>query len=399
MLRGHVFKFQTFANEVFAHFINTFLQGNMGVTKGCALSNTTDSVSIGTGYFCIYGRFLEIIGTETISDITNTGYYRLVCEIDLSKVNTTSTLNQAQIKIIRGQSAYPTLTQDNLDNGEDVYQYEFARFKVTENGITEFTDARTFLDFSSIYTQISNDFTTLFDTKSDAADALLQDIQDELASIEDRSGLITKNGGIITGDLEVLGSLETDTLKNSNGEKYFNMDNICVLLGNKTLGANSSSSGMEYAQTTWDINYPTGFNKNNCIVLAFQGNLDNNEKVGAFGVSPNTATAAAIGTLPRTVMMKNDAINLQVWNPAYSEKTYHYKLVLMKIEIDIGSYELGDINMDRQVTEADYNIMTGFIAGNNILTGKQFKLADMNSDGVINSADIALIINKIQGNS
>lgn len=399
MLRGHVFKFQTFANEVFAHFINTFLQGNMGVTKGCALSNTTDSVSIGAGYFCIYGRFLEIIGTETISDITNTGYYRLVCEIDLSKVNTTSTLNQAQIKIIRGQSAYPTLTQDNLDNGEDVYQYEFARFKVTENGITEFTDVRTFLDFSSIYTQISNDFTTLFDEKSDAADALLQDIQDELASIEDRSGLITKNGGIITGDLEVLGSLETDTLKNSNGGKYFNMDNICVLLGNKTLGANSSSSGMEYAQTTWDINYPTGFNKNNCIVLAFQGNLDNNERVGAFGVSPNTATAAAIGTLPRTVMMKNDGINLQVWNPAYSEKTYHYKLVLMKIEIDIGSYELGDINMDRQVTEADYNIMTGFIAGNNILTGKQFKLADMNSDGVINSADIALMINKIQGNS
>ena len=98
--------------------------------------------------------------------------------------------------------------------------------------------------------------------------------------------------------------------------------------------------------------------------------------------------------------MKNDIINLQVWNPAYSEKTYHYKLVLMKLpEVDITGFELGDINMNRQVTEADYNLMTGYIAGNNVFTDKQFKLADMNADGVINSADIALLVNKIQDNS
>lgn len=400
MLRGHVFKFQTFANEVFAHFINTFLQGHMGVTKGCELTNTISSVSIGTGYFCIVGRFLEIVGNETIEDITNTGYYRLICEIDLSKTNTTSTLNQAQIKLLRGTSTYPTLIQEDLDNGGIVYQYEFAQFRVTDNGITELVDKRTFLNLSSIYTLITNDFEALFDAKSDAADELLQAIQEELASIEDRSGLLTKNGGIITGDLEVLGSIETDTLRNSSGGKYLNCDNICVLHGDKTLVANSSSSGMEYAQTTWDINYPTGFNKNNCIVLAFQGNLDKNERVGAYGVSPNTATNSSIGTLPRTVMMKNDIINLQVWNPAYSEKTYHYKLVLMKLpEVDITGFELGDINMNRQVTEADYNLMTGYIAGNNVFTDKQFKLADMNADGVINSADIALLVNKIQDNS
>ena len=97
MLKGHVFKFQTFANEAFAHFINTFLQGNMGITKGCDLSKTSNSVTISAGYFCVMGRFLEIVGNETISDISNTGYYQLICEIDLSQTNTSSELNQAVI--------------------------------------------------------------------------------------------------------------------------------------------------------------------------------------------------------------------------------------------------------------------------------------------------------------
>ena len=107
MLKGHVFKFQTFANEAFAHFINTFLQGNMGITKGCNLSKTSNSVTISAGYFCVMGRFLEIVGNETISDITNTGYYQLICEIDLSQTNTTSELNQALIKLVRNANTYP----------------------------------------------------------------------------------------------------------------------------------------------------------------------------------------------------------------------------------------------------------------------------------------------------
>ena len=216
MLRGHVFKFQTFANEVFAHFINTFLQGNMGITKGCNLGNTNSSVSIDAGYFCIYGRFLEIVGAETIPDITNTGYYKLVCEVDLSKSNTKQVLNQAEIKIIRGQSAYPTLTQENLDNGGNVYQYEFAKFRVTDDGITEFTDTRTYLDFNSIYSAINASFQTLFSSKSAEADTLLNEIQSELDSIVDRSGLMTTNGGTINGNLTVNNNFVCDSIKKSN---------------------------------------------------------------------------------------------------------------------------------------------------------------------------------------
>jgi hypothetical protein len=192
MLRGHVFKFQTFANEAFAHFINTFLQGNMGVTKGCNLSKTNNSVTISAGYFCVMGRFLEIVGNETISDISNTGYYQLICEIDLSKTNTSSELNQAVIKLIRNTSGYSNLTKEDLFNGGSLYQYEFARFKVTETGITEFTDRRTFLNLASLYSQINSNFNTLFNAKDEEAESLLEEIREELANIEDGSAYLLK---------------------------------------------------------------------------------------------------------------------------------------------------------------------------------------------------------------
>lgn len=221
MLRGHVFKYHTFANEAFAHFIDTFLQSNMGVTKGCELSNTNNSVTIGAGYFCVKGRFLEIIGNETISNISDSGYYSLVCEIDLSKINTETELNQASIKIIKNTSTYPTLTQEDLLNGGSVYQYEFARFRIVNSSITDFTDRRTFLDFDSIYSQIDERFETL-----------LNELIEELAGVQDRSGLMLANSfSKITGETAV-------TLRDG---KY---------------------------QTTLQINYPAGFNIENCSIIS-----------------------------------------------------------------------------------------------------------------------------------
>ena len=207
MLRGHVFKFQTFANEAFAHFIDIFLQGNMGITKGCELSKTTDSVTIGAGYFCICGRFLEIIGNETIEDITNTGYYNLVCELDLSKTNTKSELNQAVIKTVRNTSGFGNLTKENLFEGGNIYQYEFARFRVTETGIVDFEDRRTFLNLESLYSLINTNFNELFTQKNQEAENLLEEIRQELASVTDGSAYLLKTGGTIDGDLEISGKL------------------------------------------------------------------------------------------------------------------------------------------------------------------------------------------------
>lgn len=172
MLRGHVFKNQTFANEIFAIFIDTFLDGNMGIVKGCELSNTNNSVTIGEGCFCIKGRFLEILGNETIN-ISGNGYYSLVCEIDLSKENTKEDFLQGNVKVISGTTTYPTLTQQDLNNGGTLYQYEFARFRMTDAGITDFTDRRTFLNLESIYSKISNDAATIINQIQENLDNVL----------------------------------------------------------------------------------------------------------------------------------------------------------------------------------------------------------------------------------
>lgn len=305
MLKGHVFKFQTFANEAFAHFINTFLQGNMGITKGCNLSKTSNSVTISAGYFCVMGRFLEIVGNETISNITNTGYYQLICEIDLSQTNTTSELNQASIKLVRNANAYSSLTKEDLFNGGSLYQYEFARFKVTEQGIIDFTDKRSFLNLSSLYSQINSNFNTLFNTKDQEADALLEEIRQELASVLDGSAYILKN-------------------------------NVAVLTGTQTLTANTNENvqNNNAMATNWKLNFPTGYNANNCVCIAF-GSKFYSDAGYSYELDSAISTQMLTGATYKSITLgaKGDTnkISCYAWNWATSARDFMYKIVLMKI--------------------------------------------------------------------
>lgn len=195
MLKGHVFNLQTFTSEAFALFIDKFLNGNCGVAKGCNLSNTSNSVTIADGYFVVRGRFLQIISGVTISDITNNGYYSLVCEIDLSKVNTVDQLNQAVIKTVYNASNYPTLTQQDITDSGIIYQFEFARFRVENGSITNFTDRRTYINFNSIY------------------DVILQHIQD----IDDGTIWVQKSGDTMTGLLKANGGVQGNVTGNVTG--------------------------------------------------------------------------------------------------------------------------------------------------------------------------------------
>ena len=205
MLKGHVFNLQTFTSEAFALFIDKFLNGRSGVAKGCALSNTSNSATIGEGYFVVRGRFLQIISGETISNITENGYYSLVCEIDLSKTNTADALNQAAIKVISGTSAYPTLTQQDITGTGTIYQYEFARFKVESGSITNFTDKRTFVDFTTIYDVIQNE-----------SQKVLNDIEQALQDVLDGSAYLLKSGGVSNGDFTFNGNIIANNISNSN---------------------------------------------------------------------------------------------------------------------------------------------------------------------------------------
>lgn len=179
MLRGHTYSEQVFANKVFRLFIDTFLNKNSGIIQGCSLSNTTNSVTVGQGYLCIRGGFIEVVGDETIEVNASDAYCKLICELDLSKENTESDFEQVKFKVITGATAYPNLTQEDVFNSGNIYQIELAQFKTSVAGISDFKDIRTFLEFESIYNKIEND-----------TSVLIQDLQNAITGVEDGSAFM-----------------------------------------------------------------------------------------------------------------------------------------------------------------------------------------------------------------
>ncbi len=159
MLKGHVFPAQLFKSEIFALFINTFLNGRNGVSNnyknGMAVSYEDGKIKIDSGVACIGGRFVEEETYTTIPAGVEEAYCKLVIEIDLDKVNTEIEFKQGSYKIIKGTNNYPDLIQNNIvKNNSGIYQYELARFKTSANGISNFEDKRTFIDFDGIYKEI-----------------------------------------------------------------------------------------------------------------------------------------------------------------------------------------------------------------------------------------------------
>lgn len=181
MLKGHVFKKQIFGNQIFALFINTFLNGKNGISNkyknNMAVTYSGTTLTVQSGAICIQGRFLE---EDTSTDIlagTDNAYCKLVIEIDLDKQNSDTEFNQGIYKIVKSTTGYPSLTQsDIVKNNSGIYQYELARFRTSASGITEFSDRRTYLDFDSIYTQMQTEYREV-----------LQELEQELANVEDGS--------------------------------------------------------------------------------------------------------------------------------------------------------------------------------------------------------------------
>ena len=197
MLKGHVFSKQLFENPIFALFINTFLNGIDGVSNnyknGMQVTYSGSTLTVNSGAVCIQGRFLEEDTSTPIATGTNNAYCKLVIEIDLDKQNTESQFNQASYKVITSASNYPNLTQTNIvKNVAGIYQYELARFKTTTSGITDFQDMRTFLDFTSIYEQMTEDY-----------EAVLEQLEAELEGVETQSNVLLKTGGTVSGEIEI----------------------------------------------------------------------------------------------------------------------------------------------------------------------------------------------------
>ena len=191
MIQGITFADQLTKSEDFAHLQNKWFNGVSGVTKGCAVSADTDNVYVGAGYFIICGRLVRIVGTETIaSEVVEVNKYcSVVFEIDLSKTNSTTVFTQGYFKILSDTTAYPSLIQEDLDNGGTVYQMEFARYIKTTTSITEFESRIVPLNVSEVWAQIESefngklsDFTTYFDEETQKIETWFETTKTEVDS-------------------------------------------------------------------------------------------------------------------------------------------------------------------------------------------------------------------------
>lgn len=110
--------------------------------------------------------------------------------------------------------------------------------------------------------------------------------------------------------------------------------NIKVLTGSVTLDANSSGNVTNKALTYTDknISFPSGFNKDNCIVIAFASTTNESSRGLNYGQGGAYDTVnTLIGSVPRDAILKSDGITLKFGNFSTSTLSINYKLYLMKI--------------------------------------------------------------------
>ncbi len=159
MIRGITFSEQTFYSKDFAHFQNVFLNKQNGVTKGCSVSNDGTKVTIGTGYFFVQGRLMNVEEPEVIGADKgfSEGYNRIVYEIDLSKENTITEFRQGYIKVLNSES----LKQEELDGTGKVYQFPFCHFQWSGTAITSFIADAPTLELDNIFAQIAANYESL----------------------------------------------------------------------------------------------------------------------------------------------------------------------------------------------------------------------------------------------
>lgn len=375
MIIGYTFDGVSYPAAPFAQMIDELLDHNEGVINGIELSNTTTKITIGDGRLIIKGRAFEIKGGEEVEvTATQSGelYCILVAEIDLSKESSDSSFKQVELKYIASASNYPTLTQQDINNTASengIYQFELARFKNSVSGIKNFEDTRTFLSLDGIFTNTNI-----------KTGALINAIQNELAKVKDGSAYFLKATQLTNQDLNTLTTegyyyasggntclnkpegindfglfvkriasgkyKQTIDYNDVTYTRYYSSSvwtswvktitdgYFAVLSGNITGTANNS----QQEQGTVDINYPEGFNKDNCVVVAF-GLCDTDVdrplcyEVLASGFSAMSRVSGAVG---RTAQLFDDHITLRTYfyfsgSSQTTSTTYKYKLVLMKV--------------------------------------------------------------------
>ena len=175
------------------------------------------------------------------------------------------------------------------------------------------------------------------------------------------------------------------------GLKYISGSNIIVLEGNINIEANEQGNN----NFAINIDYPEGFNKDNCVPIACGVQM---LKLRGYNYVGNFVDSWSLmnGASTRYLNLEDDKIVLDIINPTTGTSyEYKYKIVLLKYEQKEIKYTLGDVNNDGNINKDDLQMIQDYIMGKVSLTAQQYKAADLDGDGQVTSADYVRLKNQL----
>lgn len=116
-----------------------------GILGGCAITNTGTAITVGSGYFVISGRHVQIDGSETVTLLNpiQNGYVRLKFTADTTKPASQTDFQQGYFNYDYAATlaALPALVQQDINNGgnTNIYELEFAVYSLVNGAITALT--------------------------------------------------------------------------------------------------------------------------------------------------------------------------------------------------------------------------------------------------------------------
>lgn len=438
MIIGYTFDGVSYPAAPFAQMVDELLDHNEGIVSGINLSNTTSKITIGDGRLIIKGRAFEVKGGEEVDvPATQSGelYCVLVAEIDLSKESSDSNFEQVAFKYLASASNYPSLTQQDINNaqsGDGIYQFELARFKNSVSGIKNLEDTRTFLNLDGIFSSANN-----------KTDAIINSIQQELANVKDGSAYFLKSSILTNQDLNdyktegfyyaaggntcankpsgvnnfgliikrtAAGNYEQIMDVNdvrytrfwngttwSSWVKVITNGDFAVLKGTIVTTSGGTIDSTKF--TTINLDFPSGFNANNCVVISL-GLYQGSGSKYAFGhtnqFDSRTWLRNGVASMITFDYSGNGKMTLSIETPFSDSYTYNYEIVLMKITNPSVTL-LGDANCDGVVNSADATLIQNYIQGKSALTLQGFVNADVTKDGDVKASDYAKLQDYLDG--
>lgn len=262
MIVGYTFDGQHQPAAPFAKQVEESLGHYEGILDGIEVNVGTNTITIDEGRMLIKGRQFEVVGSETVN-VENAAsgnlYGVLIVEIDLSKESSSSVFDQVAFKYLSSSTDYPSLVQQDINSGDTndlIYQFELARFRIGTNGISDYQDRRTFLNYNSLYNQ------------------LLSKVQDAIDDIEDGSAFMLRPTILFEGNGNANpGVTLSDSISNYEDiEIFYKRDG--ELESGSPCKSIKISSDQNYAllDMNYTPNHPTIFFQFSGVIVKIQGN-------------------------------------------------------------------------------------------------------------------------------